>query len=576
MQLTCTQKIDTANNKSIITWVLSSVGGDNNYYSTGPTAIYINGTNVYYKDRVNWDAKVFPAAKGSVSNTIEVAHNENGSKSIAVGMQTVIYNGAGSSKVYQDTWELDTIERGARFTDYPTHFYNTDRPTIKYTNPLGDKATKVEVCIADSVGYYAYAPYRDLSKTGTSYTFTAEDIVTLNNKMAKDGTELKVMFVIKTTTADGKVYSDGKTSTFHMLEVDDTLPSVSLSLTAINPSSVASSLSGLYIQGKTRVNATITANGKYNATISKYGYRIPGKYEWSTSNIFTTDAITSAGNVEFYGKAEDTRGFQREVSQTISVLEYSKPLVIPLGNENAILCYRSDGNGVRVGNSTSVWIKAKRSYYPLGGKNGCALQWRRKLSSEAWGSQSWSTLISSTTTNTEEYNKLVSGTFELNKSYSVQIRAIDDVGESDTKEFEIPTQDVALHLGKGGKNVSIGEYCDYSEDYTFRSAWKAKFDNGICVKGNVEGTLSNTVASDVLTFADSCPNGITPFITGGGTTNVPDTGNYQYSSGCVFKRGTGMISVLLISYYSGDLAINTYYDTAGGWLGWRYLHTTTT
>ena len=79
MQLTCTQRKDTQ--KSYIDWTLSSVGGEVNYYSTGPTAVYINHTNVYYKDRVNWDSKVFPAAKGSVSGTIEVEHDANGSKS---------------------------------------------------------------------------------------------------------------------------------------------------------------------------------------------------------------------------------------------------------------------------------------------------------------------------------------------------------------------------------------------------------------------------------------------------------------------------------------------------------------
>jgi len=80
---------------------------------------------------------------------------------------------------------------------------------------------------------------------------------------------------------------------------------------------------------------------------------------------------------------------------------------------------------------------------------------------------------------------------------------------------------------------------------------------------------------DMLTFAEECPQGLTPFYTGGSTTNVPETGNYLYASGFVCKRSDTQITVVIFSYYSGDLAINTYYDTAGGWLGWRYLKTTT-
>jgi len=165
-------------------------------------------------------------------------------------------------------------------------------------------------------------------------------------------------------------------------------------------------------------------------------------------------------------------------------------LVIPLGSENAIACYRSDGNGKRTGSSTSVWIKAARNYHKVvssgAQKNFCALQWRRKLSTEGWNDSVhlWNNLIAKNSVATDEYSGLLSGVvFDLQKSYTVQIRAVDDLGEHDLKTLEVPTRDVALHLGKGGKNVSIGSYCDYSEDYTFYSSWKAIFGNGVYIDG---------------------------------------------------------------------------------------------
>jgi hypothetical protein len=157
-------------------------------------------------------------------------------------------------------------------------------------------------------------------------------------------------------------------------------------------------------------------------------------------------------------------------------------LVVPRGNENAILCYRSDGNGKRIGNSTSLWIKAKRSYYSLEGKNTCALQCRIKFASEAWedSKHQWIELIAETDAPMYEYNGLLPDVeFDLKKAYTVQIRAIDAIGEQDIKTFEVPTQDVALHLGRGGKNVAVGTYCDYSKDYTFYSEWDAIFDKSI-------------------------------------------------------------------------------------------------
>ena len=86
----------------------------------------------------------------------------------------------------------------------------------------------------------------------------------------------------------------------------------------------------------------------------------------------------------------------------------------------------------------------------------------------------------------DEYSALIPDeVFDLTKAYTIQIRAIDDIGEYDLKTFDIPTRDVALHLGKGGKNVSVGSYCDYSEEYTFHSEWKGIFDDDVEIGGDL-------------------------------------------------------------------------------------------
>ena len=566
LQVICSQNPNPSANTSTISWTLRAVGGSVNYYTTGPTALVINGNTVYSKERTKWESETFPAAKGSVSGSFIVNHNADGSLTIPVTLSTAIYSS--TVKTVSENWELDPIAVGATLTSAP-NFTDTQKPTITYSNPAGNGVTTLEACIADSDGWYAYVPYRPLDKTGSSYTFTDEDMTLLKNKAGKF---LIVWFIIR-TIVNGKTYTDYLERTLTMTENEDTKPKVTMTLAVNNPSTIPSALANTYIQGKSRVKATISADGQYGANISKYALNVGGTpYSSSTTNVITSETITTDGEVSVFGSAVDSRDFTGNTeTKTITVNAYSKPLVIPLGSETSIQCYRGDGDGKRVGNSKSVWIKAKRSYYSLGGKNQCALQWRRKLSTEAWddNKHKWTDLVPKSTTNTDEYNAPVGGEFELGKSYSVQIRAIDDVGENDPKDFEIPTRDVALHLGRGGKNVSIGEYCDYTEDYTFRSSWKAIFDNGI------SGTMTQALASDVLEFAESCKDGFTPFFTAGNTTNVPATGNYQYASGFVHKRSASQIAVFIISYYSGDLAINTYYDTAGGWLGWRYLKTTT-
>ena len=471
MQLVCSQTKDATNNKSFINWTLSSVGGEVNYYATGPTTVTINGQQVYYKAATPWDSYEFPAKKGSVSGSLFVSHEEDGSKTITVSLKTAIYN-LGRPSTDESNWQLDTIPRGAMLTDAPSTFSNADLPTIKYTNPFGDSATKVEVCIADSNGMDGYAPYRDLVKGGTSYTFKSSDMVLLNDKVATNSQNLSVTFVIHTITADGKEYYHSKPSTYKMVETDDTQPSVRMSLSVINPPTFPSSLAGLYVQGKSSVKVDLTPTFKYGATAFGYSATVGGVLYSNPTSPVNCGVLTKSGNVEVVGRVLDSRMFDGTASQSITVLEYSKPLVIPNSSETAILCYRcAEGSEEPKGNSTSVRVKARRSFYPLGGSNACSLQWRRRLTSSAEWSE-WKDLIPSAAPASYECNFIVATDFALTSSYVMQILATDSVGETDTKEIEIPTQDVALHLGAGGTKVTIGEYCDSNQpDHTFRTAW---------------------------------------------------------------------------------------------------------
>lgn len=91
LQLTISETTDAATNTSTLTWTLSSVGGTSSYYAIDATTVTINGTQVYYKARTAWDEKVFPAAKGSTSGTIDVVHDSDGTKTIDVSFITSVY-----------------------------------------------------------------------------------------------------------------------------------------------------------------------------------------------------------------------------------------------------------------------------------------------------------------------------------------------------------------------------------------------------------------------------------------------------------------------------------------------------
>ena len=489
MYLECSQSKDIATNKSTISWKLSSVGGSVNYY-TSKAIVQINGTNVYDSGKVEWDAKVFPAAKGSTSGTTTVDHDTYGNQSIWVQIDVMIYDGV--TRAYGDTWYLDNIPRQATITSASGFSSNGNPPTVYFSNPAGNNVSELVICIADSrawEGYVAYRPIED--KTATSYTFTADDVEALKKRVGSSATSLDVTFVIRTQISGNTLYDASDVVKFTLAEDDTTKPSLGMDV-SLNNSSLPSTFDGLYIQGKSRLDVSLSASGKYGASIISSHVTVGGKTY--TTSPFTSDVITASGKVDVLGYAKDTRGFTRESIKQIDVTEYSKPLLVPIGND--ISCYRSDGNGNRIGNSTSVWIKAKMTFYSVGGKNHCAMEWRRKPISASWSDSvhQWTEL-----TTDSEYNALLSGVvFEKKESYTVQIRAIDTIGEYDIKTFEIPTEDVALHLGKGGKNVSVGTYCDYSEDYTFYSEWKAIFDKDVIIGGDIRIGENKTTLRDYI------------------------------------------------------------------------------
>ena len=468
-----------AANKTTISWSCGVYCG----HSFGANAIkwtkglYINGVLVYSGGTYSNYAK---GDHTMASGQLDITHSTDGKKKFYVSsFAGWLYSGYNYDAVATE-YELTTIPRAASITG-ADNFTDTGNPKITYSNPAGDAVTALEACISltraiDDI------KYRSITKTGSSYTFSLTDAERNLLRNNTPGTSRTVYFYVRTNIGGSLFYSTLE-KTFTMTENDATKPAVALT------TSIKDGFEGFYIQGKSRVDITVDGEGKYGAEIKDRYAVVEGKtYK---SNDFTSDVFTGSGNITITGYVVDSRGFTGTATTTVNVEEYAKPLVIPLGSENAILCYRSDGNGKRVGKSTSLWIKAGKAYHSIGEYNLCRLEWRWKPASRQWAdSDIWRDLLGGE--DGDEYDWLVDGEFDTKTAYTVQIRAIDYIGEYDIKTLDIPTEDVALHLGKGGKNVTIGEYCDYSEERTFRSAWKAIFDDEVIVQGK---TLAEYIKS---------------------------------------------------------------------------------
>lgn len=172
LSVTCTQEKNIATNKNTIYWTLTSTGGSVNYYTTGPTTLMIGGQQAYYIGQKTYTSKAFPAAKGSVSGSVVVDANANGSCSVAVSLSTAIYTSTVST--VSGTWNLDSIPRAAQLLSADNFHAKTGTPKITYENPAGNAAV-VQTGIFDTEGQVCYSGYHTVSSTGTSYSYSLTD-----------------------------------------------------------------------------------------------------------------------------------------------------------------------------------------------------------------------------------------------------------------------------------------------------------------------------------------------------------------------------------------------------------------
>lgn len=112
LQLVITERVDVKNNKNKLSWVFSSIGGSSDYYSVAPTSIKIDGVEVYSIGATSYTTGKFPAAKGSVSGTLEIDYPTNGKYGdIEVIFSTRVYYGTAVD--YGGTMTLTNIDRTA-------------------------------------------------------------------------------------------------------------------------------------------------------------------------------------------------------------------------------------------------------------------------------------------------------------------------------------------------------------------------------------------------------------------------------------------------------------------------------
>ena len=373
LRLYCTSTTNIENNSSTITWTLYSEGGSSNYYSTGPTTVLINGVRVYYKDRVSYSSQTFPASKGNVSGTLTVTHNSDGKKAISVSLATAIYTSTVTTN--SGTWTLDNIPRGASITSAP-NFTDIQNPTIKYSNPAGSNVTLLQACIS-LTGSTDDVSYRDISKTGNSYTFNLTDAERNVLRQATTTSNTRtVYFYVKTIISGNTIYQH-QAVTFTIVNANPTFNVAYLDTNSTTTAITNNNQQMIQNNSTLQINITNATALKYatltNASIVVNGVTTTQSISGS-SLTFNVGTLDVANNLTVPVTVTDSRGNKTTSNLNIQVLEWSLPsAIITLQRENN---YYSE---------TDLTVDA--NYSSLNGNNTITIQYQiKKLSDESYGS----------------------------------------------------------------------------------------------------------------------------------------------------------------------------------------------
>ena len=474
--------VDTAANTSKVQIKWTSTQSDDSWNGYTRTAYYwisING-GAETKYSVSYTLPM-SSTKTIVSKTITVAHKSDGSGTVKVRtwMDTDISAGVVEKS---KTINLTVIPRATKLDSLScSTSYFTGTITYKYTPKSSAMYNRCSISLNLNGEYFSVKKVnlgnKAASQQTATVTLSADELAIIYNKLPST-TRGTLRFALRTYSDSGYSNQVGDTSVKEMtLNIPDnssTKPTVDMSLAPVG--SLPDAFAGLYIKGKTKVKATLTAAPKYSATTESYSMKVDG-VSYGSSASYTSVTLSKYGTFAVTGYATDSRGFTGSMSKNINVIDYAKPKILD------VEAFRCDASGNAADSRTYLKIKAKRSYSKVVSsgvqKNFCAIRYRWKPANGSYSS--WTTILAKDASSDEvTTGALLSGALDAKTTYVVQVQAYDDIGEHAETEVSVLTETVYMHRTKNA--MGLGMYAE--GENVLSVAWDAHFHGDVKI-GNM-------------------------------------------------------------------------------------------
>lgn len=432
---------DIPNNRTLIDWSCGVYCG-HSFYSNAikMSAVSINGSQVYGGGTYsNYSSGNHTIASG----TMWIGHNTDGAKTFAISSFTGWLYSSYDYSASATTHTLTQIPRKATITA-AADFTDTGNPSLSFSNPGG---FTMDVWLEPNPVGDHLCVRKGIPNTG-KYTWTLTDAERdkLRNKCAgKTSCQIRLGLY---SYIGGVSYASYVDKTYTITENTATKPSVSISVSP-NNSGLPGMFAGLYVQGKSRARVSISASGKYGASISSYSSTVDGKAYTSASFDATT---SSAGTKTITGYAKDSRGFTNSASARITIIPYSAPQISSFSVER-----QADG--------TTVVAHLKGAISSVENKN--TKTFSVTLNGETKTGSASAYNVDETVTFTDvPTDATLTATAKVSDAFSTV-----------TKEAVVPTVDVTMDFHHSGKGVAFGKVAEHEN--LLDVDWDIKYKGGI-------------------------------------------------------------------------------------------------
>lgn len=442
-------------------------------YGTGTFYLNINGTSRTATKTLKITEDAWVTA---LSTEVQIEHNDRGEATVKITGTGSIPGTTLTNSLVQGTISLPTIPRASIITTLKDRTLG-EACSVAWT-PLSSRFTYK---LTFSLGSWSHttgviAPNRTSLYTYTGYTLPLD----VANQLPKAATGEMTVILATYSDANGTVQvGSNSTETFIVTVPDNSLtqPKVSMSL---SPSSdLLSPYNELYIQGHSKLKATLGFSTQYGASVEASSIVVDGN---TYPSPYESDILSKAGKVSVKATATDSRGFYGTNYGEIEVIPYSKPYIRAKSDEESIIVARCDKSANFTDSGTYLKIKAKVVYSKVITNAGVQtnyanIKFRYRIEGGNYGE--WQTILNCKTDNSDEVitPPLLNGALDIKSNYQVQIIASDDLYDSVPITFAISSDAVYMDRPSGGKSMGLGGYS--SGDGNLDIHWKTNARGGL-------------------------------------------------------------------------------------------------